>query len=101
MFLKKYLSEFYFNLVINTYNVDYLNSLDENNFIKIFQLFKLYKFYFIDDIVLKYLELFSLDHKMVDDSIINLKNRLGENYIYIIGNNMNYLDEIIENSIGD
>ena len=42
-------------MILNNYNIEYLNSLDEDNFIKI------YKFYFIDDIVLKYLETLDYD----------------------------------------
>ena len=48
-------------MIINNYNNEYLNSLDEDNFIKIYNLFKKYKFYFIDDIVLKYLETLDYD----------------------------------------
>ena len=49
------------NKILNNYNNEYLNSLDEDNFIKIYNLFKKYKFYFIDDIALKYLEILDYD----------------------------------------
>ena len=61
MFLEKYVNSTYYNLILNNYNSEYLNSLDEDNFIKIYNLFKKYKFYFIDDIVLKYLETLDYD----------------------------------------
>ena len=35
MILKKYLDEFYYNLVVDSYDEVYLDTLDENNFIKI------------------------------------------------------------------
>ena len=61
MFLEKYVNSTYYNMILNNYNIEYLNSLDEDNFIKIYNLFKKYKFYFIDDIVLKYLEILDYD----------------------------------------
>lgn len=59
-------------------------------------LFKKYKFYFIDDIILRYLEIFDMDEEIVEDKIKNLKEKLGEKFIYIIGNDLRYLDEILD-----
>lgn len=95
MFLQKYVSEFYYNQILDNYKTEYLELLDEQNFLKIYKLFIEYKFYFIEDIILKYLEIFEMDYNVVKDKI-KLLNRLGNNFVYIIGNNMNYLDEIIE-----
>lgn len=97
MFLEKYLDEFYYELILDSYKTGYLNMLDENNFIKIYSLFKEYKFYFINDIILKYLEIFDVDCNEVNKTIIQLKNKLGDKFIYIIGNNMSYLNEILNN----
>ncbi|MDD5979632.1 MAG: hypothetical protein PUC23_00785 [bacterium] len=58
MFLEKYLNEFYFDMVLYNYEESYLNSIDEENFIKIYEVFKKYSFYYINDIILKYLEIF-------------------------------------------
>ena len=96
MFLQKYVSEFYYNQILDNYKTEYLELLDEQNFLKIYKLFIEYKFYFIEDIILKYLEIFEMDYNVVKDKIKLLKNRLGNNFVYIIGNNMNYLDEIID-----
>ena len=96
MFLEKYVNSTYYNLILNNYNIEYLNSLDEDNFIKIYNLFKKYKFYFIDDIVLKYLEIFDMDEDDVEEKINFLHEKLGDRYIYIIGNDLRYLDEILD-----
>lgn len=96
MFLEKYVNSTYYNLILNNYNSEYLNSLDEDNFIKIYNLFKKYKFYFIDDIVLKYLEIFDMDEDDVEEKINFLHEKLGDRYIYIIGNDLRYLDEILD-----
>ena len=95
MFLNKYVNDVYLDMIYSNYNNDYLNSLDENNFIEIYNLFKKYNFYFINDIILNYLEIFEMSYDDVDNGIISLKEKLGDNFVYIIGNDMTYLDEII------
>ena len=96
MFLQKYVSEFYYNQILDNYKTEYLELLDEQNFLKIYKLFIEYKFYFMEDIILKYLEIFEMEYETVKEKIGLLKNKLGNNFVYIIGNNMNYLDEIID-----
>ena len=96
MFLKKYLSESKFNLLLDTYEVFYLNDLDENNFIEIYNLFKKYNFYFVDDIILNYLEIFSMEPMEVEEKILELKDKLGDKFNYIIGIDMRYLESILE-----
>ena len=61
MFLEKYLSEVKFNLLLDTYEEFYLNDLDEEKFLEIYNLFKKYNFYFVDDIILNYLEIFFMN----------------------------------------
>lgn len=95
MFLEKYVNKFYLDLIYYNYDEGYLNSLDESNFLSIYKLLKENKFYFIDDIILKYLEIFQMEYEEVYNGLINLKNKLGENFVYIIGNDMSYLEEIL------
>jgi len=95
MFLEKYLSEVYYELVLSNYNYEYLESLDEKNFLKIYRLLEKYKFYFIEDIILKYLEIFEMEYNDVEEKIIELREKLGNNFVYIIGNDMSYLDDIL------
>lgn len=92
MFLNKYINEFYLNLIYDNYEEDFINSLDEENFIKISNLFKNNNFYFINDIYLNYLEIFNLDYEEVFNKLEILKNKLGNNYNYIIGNDMRCLE---------
>lgn len=98
MFLRKYLNDFYFQLLLETYQENYLETIDENNFNKIYNLFKKYNFYFINDIILKYLDIFTLDPDKVNNEILNLKEMLGENFVYLIGDNMRYLKIILDNT---
>ena len=57
----------------------------------------MYNFYYINDIILNYIEIFSLDIDDVKNGIIELRNKLGSNYVYIIGNDMRYLDCLLDN----
>ena len=95
MFLEKYVSSVYLDIIYSNYDEDYINGLDEENFIKIYHLFKEYNFYFINDIILNYLEIFEMDYDHVEDKIIYLKDKLGNNFVQIIGNNMSYLGKIL------
>ncbi len=96
MFLDKYLNDFYYEQVLDNYEEDFLNSLDEDNFIRIYQIFKSYNFYYIDDIILKYLEIFTLDEKSVLKGLKKLINDLGVDFVAIIGKNLTYLDTILK-----
>ena len=96
MFLEKYLDEFYYNMVLDNYEYEYLKTLDEDNFKEVYNLLKKYNFYFINDIILNYIEIFELDTKLLEEKLNILKEELGDNYIYIIGNNMRYLEALLE-----
>ena len=98
MFLEKYLDEFYYNMVLDNYEYEYLKTLDEDNFKEVYNLLKKYNFYFINDIILNYIEIFELDTKLLEENLNILKEELGDNYIYIIGNNMRYLEVLLESA---
>lgn len=98
MFLEKYLDEFYYNMVLDNYEYEYLKTLDEDNFKEIYNLLKKYNFYFINDIILNYIEIFELDTNLLEEKLNILKEELGDNYIYIIGNNMRYLEALLKNT---
>lgn len=95
MFLENYLDEFYYNQVIDNYEYEYLCSFDYNNFKQVYDILVKYGFDYIEDIILRYIELFELEPKYVENSINMLINKLGINYVRIIGNDMRYFDNII------
>ena len=99
MFLEKYLNPLYLDLVYSNYEIDYLKSLDEDNFNKIYLLFEKYNFYFIDDVILNYLELFEIEEKYVELALYKLKLVLGNELAKEIGKNMTIIDKIIELAI--
>ena len=99
MFLKDYLDEIKYNTLFDIYEIDYINSIDEDNFINIYNLFKKYNFYYIDDIIIDYLEIFTKDCEFVENKINKLKDILGDNYIYIIGNDLRYLEVLVKENL--
>lgn len=99
MFLNKYLNSTYLDLVYSNYQEDYINLLDENNFKKIYILLSNNKFYFIDDIILNYLELFEIEEKYVKLAISDIKLILGDNFVEQIGKNMTLINKIIQLAI--
>ncbi len=99
MFLEKYLNSTYLDLVYSNYEEDYINLLNEENFNKIYLLLKSYNFYFIEDIILNYLELFEIDEDYVQLAIHDIKFSLGDDFVKQIGKNMLLIDKIIELAI--
>ena len=97
MFLENYLDEFYYNQVLDNYKYEYLENIDVNNFKQVYDILVKYNFDYIEDIILNYIELFELEPSYVEDSIKNLIDELGDNYVRIIGNDMRYFINIIDN----
>lgn len=89
--LNEILSSNKLKLLYDKYNDYYIESIDYDNLISIYSLFKKYQFYYIDDILVNYLEIFEKDYDYVEDKILELKEKLGNNFVFIIGNDMRYL----------
>ena len=97
MFLENYLDDTYYDLVLDNYKYEYLENIDQDNFKLVYDILAKYNFDYIEDIILNYIELFELEPSYVEDSIIELINKLGNNYVRIIGNDMRYFTLIIDN----
>lgn len=95
MFYDKYLDFDDIEELYDNYDVNVLNNIDRDNFDKIYNLFKSYKFDFVEDIIIKYFDIFILEYKDVDNKLNRLVKALGDNYIDIIGNDMSYLEYIV------
>lgn len=101
MFLDKYLDNFYYDLVYGNYASSYLEGLDEDNFAAVYNVFGKYNFYFVNDIILNYMELFEMEPNDVEKGILKLRDKIGPDFVFIIGNDMKYLDEIIDLELED
>lgn len=96
MFLNKYLSAFYLNLVYDNYDEEFIASLNENSFIKIYNLLFREGFYFIEDIIINYLELFLVGENDLKKVLLVYKNKYGPSYPAYIGQNMTILSDILK-----
>ena len=105
MFINKYLNETYLDLLYDTYKEEYINTLDENRFDEVYNLLKSKGFYFIEDIILKYLELFEIDPKYISLALDDIEKEFGKEYPILIGNHITLmervLDKAVEYSLGD
>ena len=96
MIFDKYLNQSYLNILYTNYDENYLLSIDEDNFKDVYMLLKEEGFYFIDDIILNYLELFQIDVEYVRKAFTKIKEMVGSNYIKVVGTNMDILDKVID-----
>ena len=92
--LNEILSSNKLKLLYDKYNDYYIEGINYDNLISIYNLFKKYKFYYIDDILVNYLEIFEKDYDYVESKILELRKDLGNDFVFIIGNDMRYLDLI-------
>ena len=96
MFIEKYLSQDKLKLLYSVYEDWYIEGLDEEQFLKIYNFLEQEGFYFIDDVILNYLELFEIDEKYVRNAFAEVKNVLGDNYIKDLGKDMSVINKIME-----
>lgn len=99
MFLKKYLDETYLNLLYNTYEEKYINNLDEKNFNEVYNLLIDRGFYFVEDVVIKYLELFEIEPKFISLALNDMEKEFGKEYVFLIGNHITLLERVLDKAI--
>lgn len=99
MFLDKYLDDLRLKILYTNYNEDYLNSLEESSFEEVYTLLKEKGFYYTNDIILNYLELFTIDKKYVEKSLNEISSLIKDNYIEYLGKNMSLFDKVISLAI--
>lgn len=96
MFYNNYLNDIYQEILYSNYSEEYLESFNEQNFIEVYNLLKEYGFYYIEDIIINYIELFGIDVKYVRLALENMKNTLTKDFIKIIGSDMTLVNNIIK-----
>ena len=94
MFLKYYISEFNYLLIEENYNRDFLGSLNEELFKENLSIFNKYKISCIEDIILNYLDIFTFDSNILDNRIVRLITKLGNNYNEVINNNLSVINDL-------
>lgn len=96
MFLEKYLDDVYYQIVLEEYDERYLRMLDEKNFQDIYFLLKERNCYFVEDVIIKYLELFELDRQSVEYALDEMRKYLGEEYMRYMGKDMTLFDRLLQ-----
>ncbi|HAB67072.1 MAG TPA: hypothetical protein DCE23_06870, partial [Firmicutes bacterium] len=61
MWLREYLNDTEYLLIQDKYSEEYLNTIDQNNFIAIYNILKKYNISCLKDVIIKYLEIFLLN----------------------------------------
>lgn len=97
MFLEKYLSDKLFAYVCEEYTSSFLTTLEEKNFLEVYQLLKQFNIYFIEDLIKYDLELFCYPKENIAQELMKLKLELGSDLEKKIGNDLRYIDKILEN----
>ncbi len=93
MFISEYITEFYFNQLLDKYDENYLLEFDRNNFVMNLNILKKHNITCINEIVLYFLEIFAIDTneldykftKLASKSTVPLNLQLNEN-IFILNN---------------
>lgn len=98
MFLENYLSEDNYIILVNKYDEEFLRTIRENNFLIIYELLINYNFYFIEDVIVNYLEIFNMDYLDVLEKILLLKIEYGDDFVFKIGENMLLLEKTLEDN---
>lgn len=94
MWLREYLNDTEYLLIQDKYSEEYLNTIDQNNFIAIYNILKKYNISCLKDVIIKYLEIFLLNPDTVEEKLMLLKIEYLD--LNIINTNLNILDFILE-----
>ena len=66
---------------------------------EIYNLLKNKGFYFIEDIIINYMDMFELDKECINKVLTYLEDKMGKDYIKRIGLNITILHKIIDTTI--
>lgn len=95
MFLQEILKDDDYLLLLDKYTNEYLDTIEYENFMKVYKYLKSKRVYFIEDLILNYLDIFTLDVKIIEEAFDALNLQYGDDYIYTIGDNLKILDDAI------
>lgn len=100
MFLERILDTYTYQLLLEKYDIDYVEGINRSNFLSIYKLFMNNNFYFVNDLVLNYLEIFKLDYDIILESVERFKDNY-DNYVYVIGNDLSLFIDMINDVLED
>jgi hypothetical protein len=95
MFLLKYLNDIEYDLLLNKYDEEIISSINENNFEINYRYLVSKKIFFVNDLVLKYLEIFSLDNSVIVKTVGLMEEKYGKDYRFYVGNNISLFNDCL------
>lgn len=101
MFLKKYLSEYNYNLLLESYNWNYLETLNEVNFLKIYTLFQQHQIDCMEDLIVDFLELFQWDERVLKGKLEQLEKEYNNHLSEAVENNLAIIGNILYDDYSD
>lgn len=85
------------NDILEKYNLDVINKIDEENMIKIIKFLEQEKCLFIKDILEDYIDIFTINFNEFIDKYNKLNIKYNNDYLKLASEDMNKLEELFYN----
>lgn len=99
MFLQKYLNDVEYDLLLNKYDEEFISNINEEKFEINYRYLVNQKIFFINDLVLRYLEIFNFDNSIIVNTIYELEKKYGKDYRFLVGNNISLFNDCLVEKI--
>lgn len=80
--------------IMKTFDEDVLNHLEEENIKYIISYLQINQIYFIEDIIVQYLDLFLMDKEQFIQNFESLKIKYSNNFVETLAQNLDILEEM-------
>lgn len=94
-YLNKILNEEQISEIEDTFDEGILNNLNEDNLKFIITYLQMNQIYFVEDILIQYLDLFLIEKEQFIKKFEILKLKYSHNFIEILAHNLSILEEIL------
>lgn len=95
MFLENIISDNEYRELIEKYDEEFLNNINYDLFMKNYKYLISKRIYFINELIVRELEMFMLDSKVLEEVINIAYRKYGEKFAFILGENLNIFDDIL------
>lgn len=99
MFLQKYLNDVEYDLLLNKYDEEFISNINEEKFEINYGYLVNQKIFFVNDLVLRYLEIFNFDNSIIVNTIYELEKKYGKDYRFLVGNNISLFNDCLVEKI--
>lgn len=95
MFFKNIVKDADYKVLLEKYDIDYLDSINTELFLSNYKYLVSKKIYFVNDLILRDLDIFLLDREVLEEVLEIAYQKYGKEYIYVLGDNLNIFDDIL------